>query len=57
MTVIFGSDHGLLDPNTYLFHGAGRGVGRREGRRGADTTGHDEFGTMERPTGAREGQG
>ncbi len=38
----------------------GAGVGGREGRRGADTAGHDEFdefGTMEGPTGAGEGQG
>jgi hypothetical protein len=28
----------------------GAGVGGREGRRGADTAGHDEFGTMESPT-------
>ncbi len=48
-TVIFGSDHGLLDPNAYLFHGVGHGG--LEGRYGADTTGHDEFGTMESPTG------
>jgi hypothetical protein len=33
------------------------GVGGREGSRGADTAGHDEFGTMESPTGEREGQG
>jgi hypothetical protein len=35
----------------------GAGVGGCEGRFGADTSGHDEFGTMESPTGAREGQG
>ena len=35
----------------------GAGVGGREGRRGADTAGHDEFGTMDSPTGTREGQG
>ena len=35
----------------------GTGVGGSEGRRGADTAGHDEFGTMESPTGAREGKG
>jgi hypothetical protein len=35
----------------------GAGVGGCEGRRGTDTAGHDEFGTMESPTGAREGQG
>jgi hypothetical protein len=33
------------------------GVGGREGRHGVDTVGYDEFGTMESPTGAREGQG
>jgi hypothetical protein len=32
-----------------LFHGVGHGG--LEGRYGADTTGHDEFGTMESPTG------
>ncbi len=35
----------------------GAGVGGYEGRSGTDTVGHDEFGTMESPTGAREGQG
>jgi hypothetical protein len=33
------------------------GVGGREGSHGADTVGYDEYGTMESPTGAREGQG
>ena len=35
----------------------GAGGGGREGRRGADTAGDDEFGAMESPTGAGEGQG
>ena len=35
----------------------GAGVEGREVRRGADTDGDDEFGAMESPTGAGEGQG
>jgi hypothetical protein len=31
-TVIFGSDRGLLDPNSYLFHGAGRRGRRARGQ-------------------------
>ena len=35
----------------------GAGVEGREVRRGADAAGDDEFGAMESPTGAGEGQG
>jgi hypothetical protein len=39
------------------FMAQGAGVGEREGRRGADTAGDDEFGTIQSPTGAGEEQG
>jgi hypothetical protein len=39
------------------FMAQGAGFGEHECRRGADTAGDDEFGTMQSPTGAGEEQG